>query len=177
MNHLTLFGDLDPRVSGGGRLGQDRLVCRTAPPTHRPSPPVEDSQPPAVCRHHSGHAFVRPKKRPRRAQIPDLLAAVGVPEHDFLDIGSGVELSRIDRVVEKGVDHRRRLLQVAEPLEEGHDVDLAPRRIGIKLVQAGEPAEEQRRHDVVLALRHAHDEGAGRAGRLSLGAGHGGERG
>ena len=168
MDHLALLGDLDLRIKCSGRLGADRLVRWSTAPTHGPTAPVENAQAPPVPGDDRRDRFMRAVERPCGAEVADLLVAIGVTEHDFLDPGATVELTAVDRVGEKGVHRGRRSLQRIEPLEQWHDIEITARWIAVELVKTGQPRQEQGLEDILGCLRHAHDQGLGRSRSQAL---------
>jgi hypothetical protein len=161
MDDLALFGDLDPGIRRGRRLSQDRLVRRAAAAANRSTAPVEDPQPPSVPRDDRGDGSVRAVERPGRGKIPDFFVAVRVAEHHFLDPAPSVELAGIDRIAQQAVDDRGGAFQRVGGLEERHDIEFAPRRVGREVVKARQAGKEEGLHDVVAAFGHAQDEGLG----------------
>ena len=177
MDHIALLGELDLGIERRRRLGKDRLVGRPTASSNRPAAAVKHAQRASMAGDDGRDRLVGPIERPGRAQVADLFIAVRVAKHHFLHAASPVKLPDVHRIAQEGVDGGRGLLQRIEPLEEGDDIDLAPGSIGLELVQAGDPGQEERIEDVVRGFGHAEDEGPGGARCGTLRLRHGGQRG
>src|SRR5204862_8156992 len=99
------------------------VVARTSPATHRAAPAVEQAQGHAVAAQDVDQAVLGLVQLPARREEAAVLVAVGVAEHDLLQIAAGLHEVSVE-------GHRQQLLhagsaaaEILDGLEEWHDVE------------------------------------------------------
>ena len=164
---LALLGEPDASVPTRRGGGQDRAVRATTTAGDGAAASVEEPKLDPVIATRPRHAILRDLQSPRRRDVSAILVAVGVAEHDLLETTTSIELAAVDRIAEERLEHRHRVLEILDRLEEWRDVDRASHDPALDPPEPHLAKQHQHLEYVARVVRHAHDVRADRR-RLSF---------
>ena len=108
-------------------------------------------------------ALLRQEELPVGRQVAAVLVGVGVAHHHGLALAARLDVAAVLRRAEERPQHPGGPAQVADGLEEGHEVDVRVEAPVLLADQAGVARERQRREEVLGLVGEAHDDRPGRA--------------
>ncbi len=121
---LALLGDANGTLDGADRLGEDRLVARSAAAADRAAATMKEAQPDIVAPEYFDERDLRLVELPARGQETAILVAVGVAQHDLLDAAAAFEQARVFRQAQQLVHHVAAMAQILDRFEERHDIEI-----------------------------------------------------
>ncbi len=152
---FSLFSRLDPAVLGLVRLRENRTVRGPTPPSNRPTATVENPKFHIVLVADPGDAFLGLVKQPAGRKNASPLAAIAVPDHDFLESVRDLQKFIVDLQRVQLVQKRTHVLQIVNGLHQGDKPD--PGRYDLpvlQLDQTGFPRQKNAAKQVRRLMRH-----------------------
>ncbi len=152
--HLALFRHAEPRPQGFRRQRQDAASGRPAAPAQCAAPPVEEDQAHTVLLGDAGEHALGLVQRPAGGEVPPVLGAVRVPDHDDLHVSTAREVPAIRRILQHVLHHpagMREVLDRFEKRDNVHDGRGARASLGAEL------HKPEGRENVTEPMGHADD--------------------
>ncbi len=107
INHFALLGDANTAVHRPRRLGQNRLIGRATAAGNGSATAVEQHHHHLMLAAGGSQCLLRLVQFPVSRQIPGVLVAVGIADHDGLPPLHPRQMRRIGRMGEERGHHRR----------------------------------------------------------------------
>ena len=120
-----MFGDADLPGHAAGGLRQHGFVGGAAAAPHAAAAPVEQAQAHLVFGKQFHQSLLGLIQHPLAGYITAVFIAVGIAEHDFLNIAAAGEQVAVPRQGEKMIHHADALLQRFDGFKQRHDVEPA----------------------------------------------------
>jgi hypothetical protein len=129
-----LFGDADRAIHCARGLRQHGLIARAYAAADRAAATVKESQAHIVLATYLEQGDLSLVQFPPRCQIASVLVAVGIAEHDFLHVVSGLEQVPIRLQRQQSCHDGTAAAQVVYGLEQRHDVEIDP--LSLRIIQS-----------------------------------------
>ncbi len=121
---FTLFGNPYLPLHRALRLGKNRLIAGAAAAADGTTAAMEQPQAHTMTGENFGQRDLAAVQRPAGGEKATVLVAVGIAEHDFLQIATTGQKLLIKRQGKQLRHHRWRIFKIAYGLEQRHDIHI-----------------------------------------------------